>query len=139
MIVELYTSVVCFGIKVITKNKALFQFCTYFVILAFLNQEKVLTLSYHLQASFINKEALLLALLNCKRFIFKRNAYFQGFGFHIKAFITLQFLKLHDCTSKFLQKKNQKILTALLILYSQIWFEINFGVLEDELFHQQRF
>ena len=50
MILELHTSVVsCFGIKVITKSIALFQFCTYFGILVLLNQKKMITLSHHLQ------------------------------------------------------------------------------------------
>ena len=57
MIVELYTSLVsCFGIKVITKNMALFQFCIYFGRLVLLDQKKVITLSYHVHASFTNKK-----------------------------------------------------------------------------------
>ena len=56
MIPELYTFVAsCFAIKVITKNVALFYFCIYFGILVLLN-EQVLPLSYHVQASFINKK-----------------------------------------------------------------------------------
>ena len=57
MIPELCNSVAsCFAIKVITKNMALFQFCIYFRVLVPLNQKKVIPLSYHVQASFINKK-----------------------------------------------------------------------------------
>ena len=56
MIPELHTSVASyFPIKVIT-NMAFFQFCIYFGILVLLNQKKVIPLSYHVQATFINKK-----------------------------------------------------------------------------------
>ena len=45
MILEVYNSVASyFGIKVITKDMALFQFCIYFWILVLLNQKKVIKL-----------------------------------------------------------------------------------------------
>ena len=79
MIPELHTSVAsCFPIKVIT-NMAFFQFCIYFGILVLLNQKKVIPLSYHVQATFINKK--ILVALNCMRFILQRNAKFLEFGF----------------------------------------------------------
>ena len=34
----------------------MFKFCTYFEILVLLNQEKVITLSYHVQTCFIKKK-----------------------------------------------------------------------------------
>ena len=43
-------------IKVTTKNLALFQFCIYFGILVLLNQKKMITLSYDVQASLIDKK-----------------------------------------------------------------------------------
>ena len=58
MILDLYTytSVVsCFGIKVMAKNMDLFLFCIYFGTLVLLNQ-KVIRLSYSIQASFTNKK-----------------------------------------------------------------------------------
>ena len=56
MIPELQTSAVsCFGIKVVTENITLFQFSIYFRILLLFNQKKVIPLSYHLEAPFLNK------------------------------------------------------------------------------------